>query len=38
MTAAVWRMLSGFAVGAATGYDSHLALDACTPRGIPLLV
>jgi hypothetical protein len=37
LVAFFWRMLSGFAVGAATGYLSHLALDAVTPRGIPLL-
>jgi uncharacterized membrane protein len=36
LMAFIWRMLSGFAVGAATGYLSHLALDVGTPRGLPL--
>lgn len=31
-----WRILSGFAVGLAAGYASHLALDFLTPRGLPL--
>lgn len=33
-----WRVAVGFGRGLATGYVSHLALDAKTPRGIPLLV
>ncbi len=32
-----WRFLAGFANGLAAGYISHLALDAVTPRSIPLL-
>jgi hypothetical protein len=32
-----WRFLSGFVNGMAAGYVSHLALDAATPRSIPLL-
>jgi hypothetical protein len=35
--ALVWRVLSGFLAGLPAGYLSHLALDAFTPRGIPLL-
>jgi membrane-bound metal-dependent hydrolase YbcI (DUF457 family) len=34
---AFWRAASGFLSGLAAGYISHLALDAFTPRGIPLL-
>jgi hypothetical protein len=33
---AFWRAASGFLSGLAAGYISHLALDALTPRGIPL--
>lgn len=34
----LWLILSGFVVGAATGYVSHLALDAMTcKRPLPLL-
>src|ERR1035441_3542053 len=34
----LWLILSGFVVGAATGYVSHLALDAVTcKRSLPLL-
>jgi hypothetical protein len=34
----LWLILSGFVVGAATGYVSHLALDAATcKRTLPLL-
>lgn len=33
-----WRFAAGFANGLAAGYVSHLALDATTPRSIPLLV
>lgn len=32
-----WRFLAGFLNGLAAGYVSHLALDAATPRSIPLL-
>ncbi len=32
------RFAAGFANGLAAGYVSHLALDAATPRSIPLLV
>lgn len=32
-----WRMLTGFANGLAAGYLSHLAIDAGTPRSIPIL-
>ena len=32
-----WHMLAGMVPGAAVGYLSHLALDATTPRGLPLL-
>jgi membrane-bound metal-dependent hydrolase YbcI (DUF457 family) len=35
--ALLWRFLSGFAAGLPAGYLSHLGLDACTPRCIPLL-
>ncbi len=37
LMALVWRVLSGFVAGLPAGYLSHLALDACTPRGIPLV-
>lgn len=33
----LWRLLSGIVVGLSVGYLSHLALDAGTPRSIPLL-
>ncbi|PYU90685.1 MAG: hypothetical protein DMG25_16690 [Acidobacteria bacterium] len=33
----LWRFLAGFTNGLAAGYVSHLALDAATPRSIPLL-
>jgi membrane-bound metal-dependent hydrolase YbcI (DUF457 family) len=33
-----WRFAAGFANGLAAGYVSHLALDAATPRSLPLLV
>jgi hypothetical protein len=33
-----WRFAAGFANGFAAGYVSHLALDAGTPRSLPLLV
>jgi LexA-binding, inner membrane-associated putative hydrolase len=32
-----WRLLAGFLNGLSAGYASHLLLDACTPRGIPLV-
>ena len=32
-----WRALAGFSVGIIAGYASHLALDATSPRGLPLL-
>lgn len=32
-----WRIAAGLPIGAAAGYVSHLALDAGTPRGIPLI-
>ena len=35
--ALLWRLAAGFANGLAAGYISHLALDAVTPRSIPLL-
>ncbi len=34
----LWRLAAGFANGLAAGYVSHLALDAATPRSIPLLI
>lgn len=37
LAAFLWRTAAGFAVGVATGYISHLALDSGTPRGLPLL-
>lgn len=33
----LWRLLAGFLNGLAAGYLSHLALDAASPRSIPLL-
>lgn len=32
-----WRLLAGFLSGLVAGYVSHLALDAATPRSIPLI-
>lgn len=32
-----WRFLAGFLHGLASGYVSHLALDAVTPRSIPFI-
>jgi LexA-binding, inner membrane-associated putative hydrolase len=32
-----WRLAAGFVNGLAAGYLSHLALDAMSPRSIPLL-
>lgn len=32
-----WLLVSGFALGLVAGYASHVALDAATPRGLPLL-
>ena len=37
VVAFLWHVLSGCAAGLPVGYLSHLALDACTPRCIPLL-
>ena len=31
------RLLSGAMAGLIAGYLSHLALDACTPKSLPLL-
>jgi hypothetical protein len=31
------HFVAGAVPGVATGYLSHVALDACTPRGVPLL-
>lgn len=31
------RVLTGFLTGLGAGYVSHLALDGCTPRGLPVL-
>ena len=33
----LWRLLAGAAVGIVAGYASHLVLDACTPRSLPLI-
>jgi len=33
----LWRFAAGLLIGLAVGYLSHLALDAVTPRSIPLL-
>lgn len=32
----LWAILAGVAPGIVAGYLSHLALDACTPRSIPV--
>lgn len=32
----LWATLAGVAPGIVAGYLSHLALDACTPRSIPI--
>ena len=32
-----WRFAAGALIGIVAGYASHLALDAATPRGLPLL-
>jgi membrane-bound metal-dependent hydrolase YbcI (DUF457 family) len=37
LQAFLWRVLAGLAIGLVVGYASHLALDATTPRGIPIL-
>lgn len=34
----LWKLAHGFVAGVGAGYLSHLALDAGTPRGIPLLM
>jgi len=31
------QLAAGFVVGIGAGYVSHLAMDACTPKGLPLL-
>jgi len=33
----LWLVIAGFLTGLAAGYVSHLALDALTPRGLPLI-
>ena len=33
----LWRLVAGLIIGFIGGYASHLALDAGTPRGLPLL-
>lgn len=33
----VWWLLAGALAGLTAGYASHLALDALTPRGLPIL-
>jgi hypothetical protein len=38
MQEVLWRFAAGIANGLAAGYVSHLALDATTPRSIPLLM
>lgn len=35
LSAVLWRLAAGILVGLVVGYGSHLALDACTPRGLP---
>lgn len=37
LAAAAWRLAAGILIGLVVGYASHLALDACTPRGLPLI-
>lgn len=37
VAAVLWRLLAGILVGLVVGYGSHLALDACTPRGLPFV-
>lgn len=37
LMAFIWQFLSGFVAGLPAGYLSHLLLDACTPRGIPIV-
>lgn len=38
LAAAACHFASGYLLGAATGYGSHLALDALTPESLPVLV
>jgi membrane-bound metal-dependent hydrolase YbcI (DUF457 family) len=38
LAAVACHVAAGYVVGAATGYGSHLALDALTPRSLPLLI
>jgi hypothetical protein len=33
----LFRLLAGFIAGLLAGYASHLALDALTPKGLPVL-
>jgi len=33
----VWQLAAGLAAGFLAGYISHVALDALTPRGLPLI-
>jgi membrane-bound metal-dependent hydrolase YbcI (DUF457 family) len=33
----MWTLLAGMGPGMVAGYLSHLALDACTPRSIPIV-
>lgn len=35
--ASLWQMAAGALAGALAGYLSHLALDATTPKGLPLV-
>jgi inner membrane protein len=37
LKAFLWHVAAGLAIGLVVGYASHLALDAVTPRGIPLI-
>ena len=37
LVALFWRLLAGFLSGLVNGYLSHLALDAFTPKALPLL-
>lgn len=37
LAAILWRLAAGLIVGVVVGYGSHLALDACTPRGLPII-
>jgi len=37
LAAMAWRLAAGILIGFVVGYASHLALDACTSRGLPLI-